>query len=421
MDKIILMCNSRNQILERQILCHILLSRAIPANLRPEYFSGKEAELYISILDQFNKNKEIDIEFLKISHGGTIISECLDMADTGSVVAINELKNHWIKRGIGRMMATVDTTQEPETLAQEIQIAAANMLIAGKVKKYLHSEAVDRLSKIVENGILNKKEIIGYRLGLKLFDETINGIEKGKFYVLGALKKTGKSRFMIYAAIRMAEQGAGILINSCEMNPDQLNACALAYFSGVGGHKIGRSLAQYENEKVCEAYSPLFNLNWSIYREYSVADLQTRILAERQDKNIDVVFVDFIQRMHHQKYGNDRVREVEAISQELADLARNLDVAVIALSQLSGIAEKLPADEIPNMSHFKESQAITENADAIIVLHNPLRNVEAWGVIENQIYKPPVLQVRIEQRYGISGGKFAVTADLRTCRFSDSI
>lgn len=419
MDKIITLCNSRNQMLERQILCFILLSHTIPLNLRLEYFMGEEAELYFSIYDQFNKNKEIDLETLKISYA-KIIAECLDLSDTGSIAAVDELKNHWIKRSLGKMVATIDIDIEPEKIVQDIQIKAAEMLIVGKVKKYFHSEAIERLSKIVENGILNKKEIIGYRLGLKLFDETINGIEKGKFYVVGALKKTGKSRFMIFAAIKMAEQGAGVLVNSCEMNPDQINTCALAYYSGIGSHKIGRHLSQNENTNICEAYSPLHTLGWAIYREYSVVELQTRILAERQEKNIDVVFVDFIQRMHHQKYGNDRVREVEAISQELADLARNLNVAVIALSQLSGTAEKLPPDEIPTMSHFKESQAITENADAIIVLHNPLRNADTWGVVENQTYKPPVLQVRIEQRYGISGGKFAITADLRTCQFRDS-
>jgi replicative DNA helicase len=161
----------------------------------------------------------------------------------------------------------------------------------------------------------------------------------------------------------------------------------------------------------------LHDIKWSIYRDYSVPELKTRIIYERQKRKVDVVFIDFIQRMRDEKYGKDRVREVESISKALADMSRELNVAVIALAQLSGEAEKLSDNEVPTMSYLKESQGIAENADTIIVMHNENRNQSAFT--SDGGYQLQKIRMRIEQRYGISGGIIGLLGDLRTCTFKN--
>jgi replicative DNA helicase len=262
-----------------------------------------------------------------------------------------------------------------------------------------------------------ESKIAGYPTGISDFDAITNGVEAGKFYVIGGLKKTGKSRWMIFWAIQLQQAGAGIHINSLEMNRNQLNSCALAYFSGLNSRKIGNYLTKEEMLKIGKGAGRLHDCHWSIYRDYTVQDLKTRILYERQKRKVDVVFIDFIQRMRDEKYGKDRVREVESISKDLADLSRELNIAVIALGQLSGEAERLNDNEVPNMSYLKESQGIAENADTIVVIHNENRNQPPFT--NDGGYKLQPIRMRIEQRYGISGGIIGLLGDLRTCDFKN--
>jgi replicative DNA helicase len=233
-------------------------------------------------------------------------------------------------------------------------------------------------------------------------------------YAIGALKKTGKSRFGVYLSCVLKSQGAGIFWNSLEMSAGQLNILATAYFSDLNSNVFMKWMKPADYDRFKIGINSLKFLDWSIYKCHYVNDLRSRILSERQHKNIDIVFVDFIQRMRSLKHPNDRVREVEDLSKELADLSRDLNVAVIEFSQLTGAAEKLDEGMIPDMSHFKESQGTTENADTIMILHNLDRNK-----ITDKIngYQPQNFKIRIDQRYDLSGEIIDIKADLRTCKF----
>jgi replicative DNA helicase len=98
-------------------------------------------------------------------------------------------------------------------------------------------------------------------------------------------------------------------------------------------------------------------------------------------------------------------------------MSRELNIAVIALSQLSGLAEKLGKDEMPSMSFLKESQGIAENADCIMMLHNPDRLDNPYTI--DGAYKIQNFKILVEQRYGITGSTIECDADLRTCSFSN--
>ena len=133
-------------------------------------------------------------------------------------------------------------------------------------------------------------------------------------------------------------------------------------------------------------------------------------------QKIDVVIIDFIQRMSDESK-ESRTKEVEAVAMQLADLSRELNIAVIVLSQLTGTAEKLDDDEMPNMSHMKESQAIAENADAILTLHNFERRKNPFN--EDGSYRLQEIHCLIEQRYDVSGCCFKFLGDLRNCQFKN--
>jgi replicative DNA helicase len=341
------------------------------------------------------------------------ISEIFDSPDVYSLPLLEHLKTMWLDR---KYYELFDNTREIENPQERLNYV--RKLIAETELKtttfYSQPDETRRLIEVISINQSSNKKIMGYSTGLSRLDLAISGIEKGKMYLLGGLKKTGKSRFMIYLAMNLAQQGATVMMNSLEMNAIQLNAIALAYLSGIDSAKIGSCASEPEEKQIKSCFEQLEKLSWCIYREYTPESLLSRIEYEKTKHPVDAVFVDFAQRMRVPHLKNDRVREVEYVSQRLADMSRELNVAIVLLSQLSGAAEHLNDGEIPNMSHYKESQALPENSDCILTMHNPKRNEPAFN---QDAYIIQEISLKVEQRYGLSGITFNIDADLRTATF----
>jgi replicative DNA helicase len=403
--------------LENQILCEILTCRNIPFGLIADFFTYERKDLFVSLEKQWIKNREIDPLTVSKDHA---TSEILNSSGTYSEEAIDRLRNNWKHRKYGEIIYESARIENPSDRIKKIIELASQCEMIRKMPEYIQIDATSKLVQVISEINKSGRNLSGYSTGLGDIDRALNGIEKGKFYVIGALKKTGKSRFLAYLCMKLSEQGATTIFNSLEMNEVQLNSIVTSYYSGIDSSRLAYQLPQREVGALSIGFAACSEMKWEIYREYTPENLRSLIEYRKCKTQVDIVCVDFIQRMRVPHLKNDRVREVEYISQRLADMSRELNIAVIALSQLSGVAENLPPEQCPDMSHYKESQAITENADAIITMHNPERKSspmaqEAGGVVT---YSPLNLKIRIEQRYGISGYELPIVADLRTCRFS---
>ena len=401
---------------EKMVLASILLSRQMFPDLLPEFFTGGRARLFRAIEEQFLRG-EIDPMILRHDFPEEVF-DVLEASPNSSERVIEELVKHYKIRATGEMILRAESLETVEEVLDHFGEHTGKIALKKTDHQYDHQRAVGILHDQIARGQIGKRETSGYSTGLLDLDSALNGIEPGKMYVIGALKKTGKSRFAIFLTIKLIEQGASVLWNSLEMNAIQLNTCALSYYSGVDGALFGRVIPQDDYRRVTGgALNMVSNLDWVVCREKTIRDLKSRILSERVKRKIDVVVVDFIQRMEYPDLRRDRVREVEYIAKNLADMSREMNVAIIALCQLAGYAERLADDEMPNMSHIKESQGVPENADAIITLHNFKRHESP--VNEDGSYILPELDVLIEQRYAISGGRFKLLADMRTCKFNN--
>jgi len=403
---------SRNVQIERAVICQILIDGYVDPDVKAVYFQGAEEKLFNEIDAMWQLNGEIDVPLIKTNHR-ELVDLILDGDNTNTKSAITALRDEWMRRETARAVLKAYEEQNPVELARRLQSNLSEILVSKTNKEYNHTESIRTCMSLIEDGCKADRGVIGVPIGIKPFDFVVQGFEKKKVYVIGALKKTGKSRFMMFAALKLCEAGKKVLINSLEMSDAQLNLLAISYYSGINSSRLGGSKIQdHELERSVGSYSKAHELGWSINRDYTIPELKSRILHMKQTTGVDYVFVDFIQRMREERYKSDRVREVEAISQGLADISRDCDVGVIELAQLAGYAEKLEGDQIPNMSHLKESQGIAENADTIIIMHNPLRHEQQSGN-----YVPPIFKFKVEQRYGISGAVVDVEGDLRTCNF----
>lgn len=405
-----------NPTIEDFILCKIISKGFIPADLqeiRPEYFTGKRRELFTDIKTQLDTYGKSDAFLLQEKHPEAVLNamEIVCLPDP-TIIAVDELRRLYQKRALAELIYSVDLGEEPEQSIRELHTEISKLLFNGNSKEYNHPESVQKLIAAIEEVQKSeiKKEIAGYSTKIPVLDRATNGIQRGKFYVIGALKKTGKSRFGVYLSCVLKNQGLGIFWNTLEMNALDLNTLALSYYSGLNSSTFGTTISNTSYPKVASGLSCLSELDWTIETEKYVPDLKARIERTRLKKPVDIVFVDYIQNMQSAKYPKDRTRETEHVAKSLAELSRELDIAVIAFAQLSGKAEEEEGDKMPDMRHLKESQAIAEAADTIMILHNPNRHKDDFGA--DQQFK-----IKIEQRYGLSGPVVTIGADLGKCLF----
>lgn len=399
--------------LENILLCEILMSGKMNPDVLPEYFTGRRVMLFNAIQKQWTELKCIDPIVLKVTYPEEVIN-AITLDGSSSHAIIDQLKTFWKKRELAKTIYEAGKLENIDAIIGKIQAETGQIALKHSRGEYNHVQAMQELSMALEHNQKRNSNIAGYSTGITELDTYLSGIEKGKMYCFGALKKSGKSRFAIFLSIMMRKAGAGVLWNSLEMNAVQLNSCALAYFADVDQRMFSRRMNRDQYAKTATGFTGLSEMDWIICREKTVQNLRARIIHERNKKAVDVVIVDFIQRMQDESKEN-RAKEVEALSIQLADLSRELNIGMVVLSQLTGVAEKLSDDEMPNMSHMKESQSIAENADAIITLHNFDRRKNPFNA--DGSYRLQEIYCLIEQRYDVSGCCFRFLGDLRTCNF----
>lgn len=410
------LASSRNQTLERAVLCGMFQSGNIHPDIDAEMFCGVERQIFLAAQEQLDKHGGIDSYALAEKY--PLILEVLEtMADDTTRAGIEKLRTCKTERRTAQILNSIDHSSDVFNELNRIVGELSDLSLFRDKKEYEHNKFLLQLTKTIHDGCQMKKDIAGEPFGLRGLERRLNGFEHSKLYVVGALKKSGKSRLMAFIGANLAANGNGVLINSLEMSENQINSLALAYYSGVNSRLFGGTLKKSELDKINDAINHVSALDWVICRDFTTIDLKARIKYLKQKRKIDFVFVDFIQKMKNEKYSRDRVREVESIAQDLADMARECEVGIIALSQLAGRAENLEDEEIPDMSYLKESQGIPENADWIIIQHNYDRKKQPYS--ESGAYIVPRFGFRLEGRYDVSGSTYECLGDLRTCRFKE--
>lgn len=410
-----LLCSADPDI-ESAVLSKILTAKKMPPDLPHDFFTGGEHLLFVDALEQWNKHGVIDSIVLKSKHL-EVVQSVLSHQGTYSKQALKILESHRMRRQIGEMLLTVKAAEDPERTIADIQAQIARISFKdGEEGTYDQVKQVSELLEVVEKGYKGQSDVLGYSTGLADLDKVTSGIQVGKMYAVGALKKTGKSRFAVYLSMQLIKQGAGVMWESLEMSPFELNRCALAYSVRINAASIGKKISDEDYKKIMEKSGRMAELPWLIYRDKTVEKIRTRILYERsRKKKIDVVFIDYLQIMQSSIRGDKRSDQISDICYGLANMCKEINVAVWLYSQFSGEAEKLDKDVIPNMRYLKESQAPAEAADVIITMHNFDR--ESNPYTSDGAYKRQNLWFLTVQRYDVSGVSFRVSGDLRYCHF----
>ncbi|BDC34520.1 replicative DNA helicase [Candidatus Dependentiae bacterium Noda2021] len=217
----------------------------------------------------------------------------------------------------------------------------------------------------------HSKGITGVASGYKKLDAMTSGFQKGDFIVLAARPSMGKTALALSLALEAAASGTTVGFFSLEMAAEQLTLRLLSAEAGISHHNIrNATITSDEWVELTNVAARLANMKLFIddTAMVSIADLRAKARKLKAEHNLQFLVIDYLQLVHSSKKHENRHQEVSDISRSLKALAKELDLPIVALSQLSRAVDSR-MDKRPLLSDLRESGAIEQDADLIMFLY----------------------------------------------------
>lgn len=256
-------------------------------------------------------------------------------------------------------------------------------------------DVVLRTLDSIEKAAKQKGHITGLETGFRDLDYKTAGLQKSDLILIAARPAMGKTAFVLNIAEYMALHSKSIIaVFSLEMSKEQLIKRMLSMNSHVDSQKIRTGNLEDEDwNRIVGSVRKIGNSNLMIDDTSGITaqELRSKCRKLKVEKGLDLVIIDYLQLMSGsgRRKGDNRQQEISDISRTLKVMARELNIPVIALSQLSRAVEQRP-EKKPMLSDLRESGAIEQDADVVMFLYrdeyyNP--DTEEKGVAEVIIAK----------------------------------
>ena len=374
--------------------------------LRPEDFHLQQnREIYETIYTMFNFSQTIDpVTVLdKMKELGvhrddsrSYILQLMEITPTAAnaVRYANIVKDKAMLRGLADAATDISETvyNQVGTPAEILENAEKKIYALRKGERgdslehigtTLH-KVFDRLTELSQSD----SAIPGLSTGMRDLDVKINGLNKSDLVLLAARPAMGKTAFALNLGLNVAKKyKQTVAMFSLEMSREQLAMRLLSIESFVDGQKLATGkLSEEEWSKLCMASAALSQTDIRVDDNpaITVAEMNAKC---RRVENLGLVIIDYLQLMNGSGYGkggDSRVNVVSEISRSLKIMAKELNVPVICLSQLSRGPESR-TDKRPMLSDLRESGAIEQDADEVLFLYRDEyynENSEDKGIAE---------------------------------------
>lgn len=377
-------------------LCEEELQTEIFEKLKPEDFSTLiHQEIYNAFIKLYEERKEFDPTLLMktvMSNNPKIREDSLNQAlfeilDETSSYGIAEKADLIIERAKFRKLKDlakrIDGLSENFTINPDEAFEEALMLLDKAMKGNDKTKLINLQQYTIEQIKLDDERErveeantqMGYLTNFTEFDNKLNGLNKSDLIIIAGRPAMGKTAFALNILMNFgkANENVRALYVSLEMGINQLYTRILAMESGINAQSLKRKdVAEYEFEKLYDGYKGIMETSTvEILDKANVNISELRNIATKYKKNngLDLIIIDYLQLLSgSDKNSKNRQEEVSEISRKLKQLARELDIPVIALSQLSRSVESR-ADKRPLLSDLRESGAIEQDADVVIFLY----------------------------------------------------
>ena len=287
-----------------------------------------------------------------------------------------------------------------------------------KVSQLLE-ESIDRIEAVIKS----QEGYTGLPSGFSKLDELLSGFQPSDMIVLAARPSVGKTAFALNVGANVAvRQQKAVLLFSLEMSKEQLVQRLLCMEGRINSRRLRTGfLAKSEFPKLIPAADKLNTAELYIddTPNISILDLRSKARRHAAQHPLDIIFIDYLQLMRGAGRFENRQTEIAEISRAVKGLARELRVPVVALSQLSREAEKDDSG-IPKLSHLRESGAIEQDADVVMMLSRPPAFKRGGDPSEDDDGgHDKTVQVTIAKQRNGPTGKFDLYFDRDIQRFLD--
>ena len=357
-----------------------------------DFYDPRHQKIYDAIHQLYEKHYAIDVltitdqiknnGLLDAAGGAGYITELTNYVPTAShieqyaeIVSQKALRRRLIKASQNIANLGFDETKVLQNLIEEAETNIFNVS-QQHIKQNVVSletilaESFDRLDDLHKD----KNKLRGVPTGFKDLDNILAGLQKSDLFILAARPSMGKTAFSLGLAHNVAVKAEQtVLLFSLEMSKEQLVDRLLSTESGVDAWNLRTgNLTDADFEKIGKAMGTLSEA--PIYIDdtpgITVSDLRTRARREAHLRPLGLIIVDYLQLMSGSRSFGDgnRVQEISEISRGLKGIARELNVPLIALSQLSRSVESR-SPQIPQLSDLRESGSIEQDADVVAFLY----------------------------------------------------
>jgi len=358
-----------------------------------DFYDPRHRHIYEAAVQLYEKHQAIDVLTLadQLKNSGELdmiggagyLTELTNFVPTAAhveqyadIVAQKALRRRLIQASQEIIGLGFDETKALRELIEEAEVRLFDVS-QSHVKQSVVSletilaESFDRLDELHRD----KGKIRGVPTGFVDLDKMLAGLQRSDLFVLAARPSMGKTALALNLAHNIALHAKEpVLIFSLEMSKEQLVDRLLAMESGVDAWNLRTgNLSDADFEKIGEAMGRLSEAK--IYIDdtpgITVSDLRTKARREAHQHNLGLVVVDYLQLMSGGgRFGSDfnRVQEISEISRGLKGVARELNVPLMALSQLSRSVESR-SPQIPQLSDLRESGSIEQDADVVAFLY----------------------------------------------------
>ncbi len=358
--------------------------------VRPEdFYLQQNREIYETIYAMFNFSQPIDpVTVLnkmkelgyRRDNSRDYIVQLMEITPT----AANVVRYANIVRDMSMLRNMVGAASDITEMVYAQKGTPAEMLETAEKKIYAlrkgeRGDSLEHIGTVLHRVFDNLEElsrsdslIPGLSTGLRDLDMKINGLNKSDLLLIAARPAMGKTSFALNIGLNVAKKyNSTVAFFSLEMSREQLVMRLLSGESFVDSQKMATGkLSEEEWQNLCMASAALSQTDIRVDDNPSitVAEMNAKL---RRVENLGLVIIDYLQLMNSSGYGKtneNRVQAVGEISRSLKIMAKELNVPVICLSQLSRAVESRQ-DKRPIMSDLRESGAIEQDADAILFLY----------------------------------------------------
>ena len=363
---------------------------AVESITEEDFYREDNKLIYKAILNLYNRAEPIDIITLKseLSSMGKFdaiggleyLAELPEKVPTTSnvdkyikIVEEKATLRTLIRTANDIITAGYDPTQEPENIMYNAEKKIFNIMQKKNQSGYssIKDILVDSFTELEE--LYNRKQhVTGVPTGFIDLDNKTAGLHNSDLILVAARPAMGKSAFALNIATNAAlSANTGVAIFSLEMSKEQMANRILGSVAMVDGNSIrtGR-IADDDWIKLATASGELSQTGIFIDDTpgISIMEIRAKCRKLKMEKNIGMVIIDYLQLVQGSSKSGSREQEIAEISRSLKILAKEINVPVIALSQLSRAPEQRP-DHRPMLSDLRESGSIEQDADIVMFLY----------------------------------------------------